>query len=369
MLSEIQRTALTRFCQALIDQRRAQVIVAPKQPRGGFWFGGGNMVAGPDGALYLSGRFRNYGDSRTGLGLGERGLQLDILRSTDGGHTWNTIVSFSKRDLDTAQYAVESIEGSALRFAADGSVELYVSTEKGDLPYPAGWEAFQKAGTGVWTIERLSAPSVQDLRDAAVQPLLACRDLRYLHVKDPVVYERSDGDSVLVFCTHPYCWSSSNSAYAVRRAGQMAFDPPVYEFFPRGPAWDVAMSRVTGLLRIPPVGLFAQAEPLVLMFYDGGESVRNLDEHAQAVQRPRGYSCEELGGVAVALEGDLRASERLSRYLPMFVSPWGTGASRYVDVLPTGEGYIATWEQSQPDGSQPLVMNKLGIEEAHRLLS
>src|SRR5690606_8701284 len=110
----------------LVNQQRAQVIVAPKRPASGHWFGGGNMVAGPDGALYLTGRFRNQGDSRTGLGLGERGLALDILTSRDGGFTWNTILSFSKRDLDVAGHAVESIEGSALRFAADGSVELFV---------------------------------------------------------------------------------------------------------------------------------------------------------------------------------------------------------------------------------------------------
>ncbi len=368
LLTETQRIALIRFCQALVNQQRAQVIVAPKRPASGHWFGGGNMVAGPDGALYLTGRFRNQGDSRTGLGLGERGLALDILTSRDGGFTWNTILSFSKRDLDVAGHAVESIEGSALRFAADGSVELFVSSEKGDIRYPEGWEAYQKPGTGVWTIERLRAPTIYELRQAQVEPLLECRDLRYVHVKDPVVYERTNGDTVLVFCTHPYCWTSSNSAYAVRRAGAAAFGPPVFEFFPRGATWDVAMSRITGLLRVPQIGPFTDGEPLVLMFYDGGESVRNLDEHAKAVRRPRGYSCEELGGVAVALERDLRVHERLSLYLPMFVSPWGTGASRYVDVLPTEDGYLATWEQSQPNGSQPLVMHQLSRQDAESLL-
>ena len=83
MLNDLQRTVLTRFCQALIDQESARVIVPPMQPRSGFWFGGGNMVEDADGTFYLCGRYRNYGDSRTGLAAGERGLELAIFRSTD----------------------------------------------------------------------------------------------------------------------------------------------------------------------------------------------------------------------------------------------------------------------------------------------
>jgi len=48
---------------------------------------------------------------------------------------------------------------------------------------------------------------------------------------------------------------------------------------------------------------------------------------------------------------------RLSKYQPLMVSPWGTGCSRYVDVLATKDGMITTWQQSQKDSSQPLVMN------------
>ena len=54
---------------------------------------------------------------------------------------------------------------------------------------------------------------------------------------------------------------------------------------------------------------------------------------------------------------------------PLFVSPHGTGCSRYVDVLQTADGFYATWEQSQPDRSQPLVMNRLSREEAEAILA
>ena len=40
-----------------------------------------------------------------------------------------------------------------------------------------------------------------------------------------------------------------------------------------------------------------------------------------------------------------------------------------VDVLVTEDGYYATWEQSQDDGSQPLVMNYVSASDAAALLS
>ena len=77
----------------------------------------------------------------------------------------------------------------------------------------------------------------------------------------------------------------------------------------------------------------------------------------------------ELGGVAYCQNGDLTTVERLSVIQPMFVSPHGTGCSRYVDVLETSENYIATWQQSQQDGSQPLVMNVVPRSEIESLLT
>jgi hypothetical protein len=365
-MDDLQRDRLTRFCQALVNQEQARVIISPNQPASGFWFGGGNMVEDADGTFYLVGRYRNAGDSRTGLGAGERGLELAIFASTDRGKSFSKVLSFSKTDLNAGDKEVLSIEGAALHLTADG-VELFVSTEKSNVGYPAGMEEFQKPGTGVWSIDYLKAPSIADLAQAAVMPLLNTEDPRFLHIKDPVVYDRENGDLVLAFCTHPFGWTSSNSGYAVRRAGSTHFEPPVFDFFPRGATWDVAMSRITCLLDLPRLGAFAGVDPLVLAFYDGGESLRRYEEHASAVRRPRGYSCEEIGGVAVIMAQDLSKSERLSLYLPLFISPHGTGCSRYVDVLRTEDGFYATWQQSQPDESQPLVMNFLSNEEVERL--
>ncbi len=355
---------LIGLAETLIDQHAAGEIVAPQRDESGYWFGGGNMVQAPDGSLVLVGRFRNQGDSRTGLGVGERGLELAIYRSGDGGLSFEKVMSFSKAELTFDSREVLSIEGSAIRFDQRG-VELFVSSEKSNIGYPSGLESYQKPGTGVWTIESLRAGSLESLPGAQPRTVLASSDPRHLHVKDPLLYSRGDGALVLLFCTHPFSWTSSNSGFAVRRSGADEFDAPVFQCFPRGTTWDVAMSRITSVVDVPPVGAFHDHR-VSLVFYDGGECVRSLEEHSAAVRRPRGYSCEELGGLGYCLDGRLDRIQRLSVLRPSFVSPWGTGCSRYVDVLVTEEAWYASWQQSQPSQSQPLVMNVVAAAEVRK---
>ena len=364
--SELQEP-LTRFASALIDQQRARVIVPPTQPAGGFWFGGGNLVEDADGVLYVVGRYRDAGDSRTGVAAGKRGWELAIFASEDRGQSFEKLQRFGKSDLGVDGHEVLSIEGSALRWSGTG-VELFVSTEKAGIGYPSGFEEYLKPGTGVWSIERMAASTIAGLADAVPTTVVASDDPRFVHVKDPFVYETAGRDTAILFCTHPYCWTSSNTGYAIRRAGSDEFEPPVFDFFPRGVTWDVAMTRGTCVLDVPQVGAFRDRRAS-LLFYDGGECVRNLDEHTAAVARPRGYSCEELGGAAYITEGDFSTVERLSVCHPLFVSPHGSRCSRYVDVLKTRDGFYAAWQQSQPDGSQPLVLNVLSHDEARGLLA
>ena len=312
--------------------------------------------------LILVGRYRNQGDSRVGLAVGERGCELAIFRSPDHGRHWEKIASFSKADLSRPGRRVLSIEGSALHWTKPG-IELFVSAEREGIEYPEGLESYLKPGCGVWSIDRMSAGSVEELLQAPIEIAFSSRDPEHLHVKDPRVYDVAGGALVVMYCTHPFCWSSSNTSFALRTAGASAFDPPRCGLFPRGTTWDVAITRGTCLLDVPRVGAFHH-QRVTLLFYDGGESVRNLDQHAAAVQRPRGYSCEELGGVAYFLDGDYSHIHRLTTTMPLGISPYGTGCSRYVDVLRTQDGYYATWQQSQSDQSQPLVLNFVSAAEA-----
>jgi hypothetical protein len=366
MLSAELRQRLTAFCHALIDQQAARVIVEPQERASGFWFGGGNMAQGPDGALYLVGRYRNAGDSRTGVAAGTRGLELAVFRSVDQGATFSKILSWDKPSLNSPSGDVLSIEGSCLRFTKDG-VELFVSTEKLGVSYPEPVTDFLKPGAGVWTIDVIRAATIEDLKTAPAQAAFSSRCPEHLHVKDPFFWTTSSGDR-LGYCSHPFGWSSSNTGVADIPAVRSMIQHPENSIFPRGPTWDVAMTRGTCVLPVPQVGAFTDRHDK-LLFYCGGECLRPLDEHQTAVQRPRGYSCEEIGGAAVFPDDDVAQAQRLSNLLPMFMSPYGTGCSRYVDVLATSEGFYSTWQQSQTDLSQPLVLNFLPAARATEILS
>jgi hypothetical protein len=358
--------ALVVLWRELVDQDRASIAVAPHAPADGFWFGSGNALADDDGTVWLIGRYRDVGDSRTGLAAGARGLELALFRSGDGGRSFTKAAAWSKDDLSRLG-RVTSIEGSALSRRADGAWELYVSLEK-DLPYPSAVAALQKPGTGVWSIDRLAGPTPDALDPASQERCLASDEPETLHVKDPVVAR--DGDRTLLWaCSHPASWASSNTAWAVRDGDDAPFAVRSWQFAPRGAVWDVAVTRVTHRWPVPPLGRFAELPPRSVYLYDGAECMRPLEPDPRAAARPRGYSCEELGGAMWSPDHDPLALRRLSRWAPLFVSPHGTGCSRYVTTLTVGDELVAFWQQGQSDGSQPLVTHRLPLARVHALLS
>ena len=367
-VNETQGRALERLLHALVDQEHARVFVPAYQPSSGFWFGGGNLIETSDGRLLLCGRYRNFGDSRTGLGSGERGLECAIFASSDRGQTFAKVLSLGKAALSRPSRPVVSIEGTSLHQTADGTLEWFISSEK-DVPYPQGLAGYQKPGTGVWSIDCISGNSEETLDPSSLVPVLDGHDFpEYLHVKDPVTLDTPEGDTALIFCSHPFSWSSSNAGLAVSANGSDHFSVVDWEVAGRGAVWDVAATRITGFLRVPSFGVFADAEPHWVYFYDGAECLRKLDENPSALRRPRGYSCEELGGAFVGGAIPSRRMLRLSRLAPHFVSPYGTGSSRYASSISLSEGILTIWQQSQPDESQPLVGNLLPMDEVERLL-
>lgn len=374
---------LRQLAHTLIDPAKAEVAIPPESPRKGYWFGGGNTVLGPDGKLYLCGRFRSAGDSRTGLDLGDRGRELAVYTADPTVMRWTKVLSLDKTDVAPQGYKVLSIEGAALRFGLDG-VELFISSEK-ERPYPEPVTDFRKPGTGIWTIERMAAPGLEDLRTAEPETIVSSSNPATLQIKDPWLADGPDGNLFLFFCHHSFNWSSSGTGCVTLTPDGRAAGIPLFDCWPRGPAWDVAITRGTSVMPLPITlpaaglgsgtigglagGLSPAAMITGLAFYDGGECLRNLDEHARAVSRPRGYSCEELGGLGCILDGDPRQFVRLSDTFAEFISPDGTGCLRYVDILTTPDSYIATWQQSRPDGSQALMINLTSMEEAARILA
>ncbi len=369
MITKEQKAKLTTLARELINQDEARILVEPQDRSTGFWFGGGNVIQDRDGSILICGRYRNYGDSRTGVGAGERGLELAIFRAPEVGGNFEKIVSFSKTDLAHSGMDIVSIEGVALHLTKDG-IELFISTEK-DATYPDRILDFQKPGAGVWSIDRIHADTVENLSPETIEEIIpfGSEQPERLHCKDPWVFDLPNGDLVLGYCTHPFTWSSSGTAAKIRRKGSSEYEDITQNLLHRGQVWDIAAARVTERLAIPKFGDFAIGADLSLYFYDSCESLRQLDENPAASSRPRGWSCEEIGGIAIGCDVNLSTIEGLSIEAPLFVSPHGTGCSRYIATLVTEEGIFANWQQSQTDLCQPLVGHFLPMSRVREILA
>ena len=351
------KNALVKLARALVDQDKAKVLVKPQKNSEGFWFGSGNIIEIEPSNYLLCGRYRNHGDSRTGTSSGTRGLEFSIFQGVSPTGPFIKIRSFSKEDLSRPESNVVSIEGGKLFLGANG-LEMIVSTEKA-LKYPKLLSDFQKPGTGVWSIDLISGETVDELNVSKMEEIQSSQDGATLHIKDPVVFKTANNGTALVYCSHPFNWSSSNTGLALRTENSDSFELYTHAFIERGASWDVACTRVTDRLAVPRLGCLKDLPGLSLYFYDGAECLRSLDENVKAVSRPRGFSCEELGGLAWGWDSEFPKIQRLSVDFPLFVSPKGTGCSRYVSTLVTKGGIMASWQQSQPDLSQPLVGNFL----------
>lgn len=299
------------------------------------------------------GRYRNGGE-------GVRGAELALMNSEDGGKTFNHVFSFYRDDLAIEGEAVFSIEGACLVTGDDG-VELYVSSEK-NRTFPDPISEYQKPGTGVWSIDVIKAQTVEKLQGAKPQSVLSTMDLAWLHIKDPVVFDIS-GTRNMIFCSSPFCWTSANTGYA-QLSDKEHWYVIDWSILPRGPIWDVALFRVTSRFTLPSTGVLADRPPISVYFYDGAECL-----HKHEGRRPWGYACEEVGGLAAGLEGEFPRIERLSTEKPLFMSPYGTGSSRYVNIFDAGDEYIVIWQQSQSDCSQPLVINRVQKRDVVSILS
>ena len=207
-----QQQKLTTLARALIDQKAARILIEPQDRSTGFWFGGGNVIQDRDGSILICGRYRNYGDSRTGVGAGERGLELAVFRACQR-HLRRRLY-LAHRGMD-----IVSIEGVALHLTADG-IELYLSTEK-DVKYPERLHEFQKPGAGVWSIDRIVADTVTNLSPSNLEEIIPFGSdaPERLHCKDPWVFDLPSGDTILGYCTHPFTWSSSGTAMSIEKKG------------------------------------------------------------------------------------------------------------------------------------------------------
>lgn len=371
--SDNQKEKLQEFSLRLLDQRNCRVLVPPLGESTGFWFGGGNLLELENGKILVSGRYRNHGDARTGVGEGARGLEFAIFQADDPDAEFKKIFSVSKKDLSIEREVI-SIEGGCVlpSISEPAKFELFISTEK-QTSYPKKLINFQKTGTGVWSIDLLTGlAGIESLEPEKLVTIHHSEDPQSLHVKDPVAFRMNQSSTQLLYCHHSFSWSSSNTGLCIRNdsQGETCFSMVNQNILPRGNSWDVACARITERLPVPKIGCFQDLPDLSLYFYDGAECLRQLNENAQVAKRPRGYSCEELGGLAWGWDHEFPKMEKLSVDFPLFLSPHGTGCSRYVSARLMRDGSVmATWQQARRTGSQPLVCSVLAANEVNRILS
>lgn len=370
-LPEKLKSRLSELGRCLLDQQSARILVEPLGSSSGYWFGGGNLCLDQEEGVLISGRYRNQGDARSGVDQGERGLECVVFKANSPDCELKRIISFSKKDLSVNEEVI-SIEGVSLIHSPkrQSQFEFIISTEK-KISYPPNLLDFQKPGTGVWSIDSISSESgIESLDHHQIKTIASSEKTSTLHYKDPVAFVWDDGETHILFCHHPFSWSSTNSGLLTRTQNGDSFELMSEDVLGRGNSWDVACSRITERLPVPRIGPFADFPSISLYFYDGAECLRPLRQDSRAAKRPRGYSCEELGGLAWGWDKKFPEMQRISVDFPMFVSPYGTGCCRYASaIFLRDESIFATWQQSQSNNSQPLVANHLPAREVHRILS
>lgn len=296
------------------DSRRATAVVpAPGSGRGN-WAGAPSAVLDEDGeSFWLAYRVRRP------VGEG-RGVAVVVARY--GGGVLEPVC-----EVHRDAFGAESLERPAIVRRPDGGWRLYLSCAT--------------PGSKHWWIEALDADTPAEL-PTGHRTVVFPGDAR-VAVKDPVILRDEQGWHAWV-CCHPLDEPGEEdrmwSAYS-HSADGLSWTPLVAVLRPRPGAWDARGARITAV--VPPS---AATHERLVAFYDGRpDAERNWYEQT---------------GVAVAQGDGLGAALTAKDGEPVATSPCGTGALRYVCVVPLRSGGLQLfYEASRPDGAHDLVTERV----------
>lgn len=308
----------------LFEPAHGTTVLQPPGSGSGNWAGAPSALQS-DGRFYLSYRLRRP------LTEG-RGYTTRIDESLDGVRFHN-IWAASKED-----FASTSIERSALVKTLEGNYRLYVS-------YVDGIK-------NRWLIDMLEADNPANFDPKTRRTVLDPDDINSEGVKDPWVAligrtyymfashgprstlagetnEKALHGTGNIFTTglvaHPTGLATSADGVHFRWLGDVITPG-------RAGSWDSNVARMSCMFYIPPV---------FNIFYDGRTS--------------KGDVYEDRTGLATST--DLLTFHRVSVDGPILKSPWGTGALRYMDVVPLGDKLYYYYECCRTDGSHETRVN------------
>ncbi len=299
--------------------------------------GKGNWAGAPS-AFYDEERKRFLLSYRLRKPLSEgRGYVTCIAESTDGREfkdIWEG---------KATQFNSPSIERSALLMTPQGRYRLYVS--------------YVAADDNRWRIDMLEADSPSALDPASRQTVLHPDDADSEGVKDPYILLIGG----MYYMYVPYgpraTITPGSTAEELHGTGNVfttgriahptglavSVDGLHFEWkgdvIRPGHDWDRNMARLACVVYVPPV---------FSAFYDGRTGVGDV--------------YEDRTGLAVGLMPD--HFESLTRKEPILSSPHGTGALRYMDIVPFRDRFYYFYEQSRPDGAHELRGNMVEVKFA-----
>ncbi len=247
---------------------------------------------------------------------------------------FHDIWALSKSNLDAL-----SVERCALTRSEEGKWQLFLS--------------YVGAVDGKWRIGILEADEPDEFDSNCIHPFLEPDALGVEGVKDPCIYQIGPFRYLLVSVAQlrenvsPETLQQAHAQGDIYRTGCIrsrtwaAFLLPGQSFVWLGdvsPAaaggqeagWDAYCRRITSLIPLDAGGFAA--------FYDGSATVEG--------------NYEERTGLAFTT--DLRQYTSLTPDSPALQSEHGSGALRYVDVLPVGHELFYYYEMARPDGSHDM---------------
>jgi hypothetical protein len=305
------------------------LVKEPERPEPGYWTGCPAVLYEPDKGRFLM----TYRQRRPRSRDAERGWRCAVAASVDGVH-FEDLWHVHKDELKTS-----SMERFSVFPAPAGGYRLYLS--------------YVDPADSRWRIDVLEADDPGRFEVKNVRPVLTAAGTGTEGVKDPYVFRVGPVTYLLASYAEARALTEAERERA-HRTGDiyntgvtthptgLATSLDGLEFTWHGPvlgvgaagAWDCYQARINCAV---PVGHG------YLGFYDGSAGQeQNYEEHC-----------------GVAITGDLRNWERLTRNGPWVTGRDGTGSARYFDVLQVDGEWVIYYELARADGAHELRLQRL----------